>query len=72
MLIRDSETNKQTEVARLRPGDYFGETALLNDKPRNATVRAATNLVLFVLDKDTFVHAFGKERLRVNFGKRGV
>ncbi|ETO06776.1 hypothetical protein RFI_30615, partial [Reticulomyxa filosa] len=60
------------EVAVLKPGDYFGETALLTTNPRNATVRATDNVVVLVLDKDSFLRVFGEDRIRVNFGKRGV
>lgn len=60
------------EVAVLHPGDYFGETALLTEKPRNATIKAITKLYCLVLDKFTFVSVFGAERMKVNFGKRGV
>ena len=63
----------QDIVATLHPGDYFGETALLTSKPRNATVKSNdTQLHCLVLDKETFINVFGKERVRVNFGKRGV
>jgi diguanylate cyclase (GGDEF)-like protein len=42
------------ELARLGAGDFFGEMALLNDKPRSATVRALTPVDLIALDKEEF------------------
>ena len=41
-------------VAKLHPGDYFGELALLDRGPRSATVRALTDSRLFVLHKQNF------------------
>jgi NADH dehydrogenase len=41
-------------VAVLGPGDFFGEAALLNDRPRNASVRARTDVEVVVLGRSVF------------------
>ena len=38
-------------VARVGPGEFVGELALLTDRPRCATVRAETVMRLLVLDR---------------------
>jgi cAMP-dependent protein kinase regulator len=35
-------------------GDYFGELALLNNKPRAATIRAITNCKCASIDRQSF------------------
>jgi CRP-like cAMP-binding protein len=42
------------EVADLKPGDYFGELALFDPAPRDATVTADVPLTLAVLERDRF------------------
>ena len=38
----------------LRPGEYFGEVALLMDTPRTATVAAVTPATIASCDRETF------------------
>jgi hypothetical protein len=45
------------EVARLGPGDYFGERGLLDNAPRNATVTTAEPSTLLRLDGDVLLAA---------------
>jgi hypothetical protein len=45
----------QRVVATLSSGQYFGEMALINNAPRNATVRAKTKSTVAVLGKQNFV-----------------
>lgn len=42
-------------IAHLKPGDFFGEIALLRDIPRTATVHAQSDLTLYVLHKTDFI-----------------
>jgi CRP/FNR family cyclic AMP-dependent transcriptional regulator len=56
-VIIDGEvavTKDGNEIRRLGPGDFFGEIALLEDRPRTATVTAATPLRFFVLTRQSF------------------
>ncbi|MCB1016042.1 MAG: cyclic nucleotide-binding domain-containing protein [Acidimicrobiales bacterium] len=68
-LIREGQTGREfflviegeaevtragEHVATLGPGTFFGETALLLDRPRNATVTAATDMVVDVIERRDF------------------
>jgi len=56
-LVSDGEVEvdrADREVARLRPGDFFGEVALISGEPRNATVVAVDGVDTYVLGKDDF------------------
>jgi hypothetical protein len=53
-VIREQD-GRESVVAVLTPGEYFGEMALLSNEPRNATVRAKTPLVTEVIGKDNFL-----------------
>jgi cAMP-dependent protein kinase regulator len=48
-----------TDVATLSSGNYFGEIALMTAKPRQATVRAGTDLTVLALDRATFTRVLG-------------
>jgi cAMP-dependent protein kinase regulator len=53
------ENGVEKVVNQLSRGDYFGELALLNDKPRIATVTADTRLKVATLGKKAFVRLLG-------------
>jgi cAMP-dependent protein kinase regulator len=47
------------EVARLVAGDFFGELALFDGTPRNATVTSTTGVTLVGLNRDAFQKLLG-------------
>lgn len=53
-VIRREKNGEEQLLAKLGPGDYFGEEALISDAPRNASVRMTQNGNLMYLDKDEF------------------
>jgi len=56
-LVFDGEVEvirADREVARLGPGDFFGEVALISGEPRNATVVAPKAADTYVLGKSDF------------------
>jgi putative peptide zinc metalloprotease protein len=64
-VIKDGQA-----VGTVKAGGFFGELALLHDKPRAATVRALTAARLFRLDREAFdglvAHAFRRGAVRVD------
>ena len=44
------------------PGDVFGETAVISDKPRSASVKALTDVVLLVVTRDLLSSSSGSTR----------
>ena len=54
VVVLDGVTGRQ--LARLGPGEHFGEMALIDDRPRNATVRTLTPVELMVLGKENFLN----------------
>ena len=52
------------EVARLHAGELFGESGVLEARPRTATATAMTATTLLVTDGETFFHAFGMDNDR--------
>ena len=54
-----NEEGAQTTVARLGPGDFFGEIALLTGEPRIADVVASTPMALLQLTREAYTRYLG-------------
>lgn len=55
-VVRDAHLKSPEIITRLKPGVVFGEMSLLENKPRNASVIAATeDVVVLELTKDNFI-----------------
>ena len=52
-VLIDTEKG-QIRVAELKKNGFFGETAILCDAPRNATIKASESLLTLKISKDMF------------------
>jgi len=53
-VIREDPEWGETVLARLGPGEYFGEMALISDAPRTATVRTLTPVDAVIMARVDF------------------
>jgi putative ABC transport system ATP-binding protein len=74
--VLQADGKAQRHVATLHEGQFFGEVALLEDRPRNATVIAKTETLCYTLGKDAFrdvlsrSHTFEEELRKVLFDRQ--
>ena len=74
--VRMVKNGSERHVADLGPGQFFGEAALITGEPRNATVVAKEETLLYVLDKHTFKTAldssatFKEQLINVYFSRQ--
>jgi serine/threonine-protein kinase len=53
------EGSAEVELRVMGPGEVFGETAVFTDKPRTASVKALTDVVLMVVTSEVLSNALG-------------
>jgi CRP/FNR family transcriptional regulator, cyclic AMP receptor protein len=59
-VVLTSMDGKETILASLKEGDFFGEMALLDGEPRSATVRAVESSRLLSIRRDDFLNFLRK------------
>ena len=59
-------------LAPLSRGDFFGESALLSNSKRMATVTATSDLECLCLSRSLFLRLFDGKRFKVHFAKRNA
>ena len=60
VLAGAGDCDRFTEVRQYSAGDSFGEGALINSKPRAATVQGTAPCFLAVMDKESYKKSLGK------------
>lgn len=53
-IVKKISPTEEKLVAKLGPGDFFGEMALLEEKPRSAMVRVASDSEIYIIYKVNF------------------
>ena len=54
-VVKETESGREIALTSLRPGDEFGELALISGGQRNATVRCSTAVDVVKLDSQKFL-----------------
>ena len=54
-VVLFGENGREMTLALLSPGDFYGETSLLEEQQLNTNVVAVEDLTLLVIDKDAFL-----------------
>jgi CRP-like cAMP-binding protein len=49
------DNGRELTLSELRPGDFFGEMSLIDNRPRSANVVAVDDVTLLMLTRDSFV-----------------
>ncbi len=60
-ILKQNSKGREVCIAVLEAGEIFGEMGLIFDHPRSATVRAHTDLVVDVIDSQSFKNLFDEE-----------
>ena len=69
-ILQKDKKQKEINLGVMSRGDHFGETALISDKTRNATTRAAEDSILISINKEAFnKYIFSKPDIREHFDK---
>lgn len=55
-VLRTTANQQEVRIARFGPGDTFGEMALLDRRPRSATVKCTSDCCLLMLDEKDLLH----------------
>jgi CRP/FNR family cyclic AMP-dependent transcriptional regulator len=53
-VIKEEGDGGETQLARLGPGEFFGEMSLMNSRPRSASICTRESTVLLKLSRDNF------------------
>jgi len=53
--LRSDETEREVTLTYLKPGDFFGEMAILDGEPRSATATAASDTLALVGSREDFL-----------------
>jgi len=53
-VVKEDASGARAEVAKVAPGELFGEVALLFDSPRTASVVAGSDVEVIAIDRETF------------------